>query len=149
VKRLTGTDVFGILVWTALAVFGLVTLVLVLLPYNMTGGNVPSQTPQLWEANPQPHPYGRDPRDYPSESIATYQGTPWESSEFLQNSFWYVARLGCCPWLLVMLVAAVEMLGRWDSFSIGQKAIRSTILASAIVITGLWSFALLHILSFS
>jgi len=48
-----------------------------------------------------------------------------------------------------MLVAAVEMLGRWDSFSIGQKAIRSTILAGAMVITGLWSFALLHILSFS
>ena len=87
-KRTWALRMLGNLAWAVLAAWSLVTLVLVLIPFYMTAGNVPSMGPGYMPTLPNEF-----------ATIATYRGTLWESNTFLQDAFWNVGYIGCCSWV--------------------------------------------------
>lgn len=117
-------------IWSVLAVSCLTIFLFVLIPFYMTGGNVPSMKPG-WVPT--------EPREY--ASIARYRGTIWEASSFLQDAFWHVACFGWLIWVPTILFSCKEMLLYWRFIPGSGRTIRLVILSSAILVTALWLVA--------
>jgi hypothetical protein len=109
---------------------GVVVLVFLLVPFYVTGGNVPSMGPG-W--------YPTEPHEF--ESIARYQGTMWEQSTFLQDAFWRIGCFGLCAWLPLLMIVSLEISASWPTLSQRQKQVRQFVRVGSIVVTGLWIMA--------
>ncbi len=125
-----------IALWCGLGVIALLVLVLVLVPFYMTGGNVPSLAPGWFPTEPDEF-----------ASIATFRGTIWEHSGFLQDAFWHVGYYACCFWLPLLLAVIVRVAALWGFLPTREKQVRLTILMGSVAVTGLWAVAIVRMLS--
>ena len=132
-KRASAISTLDIAIWVGFVGLSLVAIVFVLIPFYMTGGNVPSLEPG-WYPD----------KDYEFASIATYRGTIWENNTFLQEMFWRVGYFGCCFWLPLMLVTVLELGIRRESSSRRGQQLQRVALICSIVIGALWAIAILR-----
>jgi hypothetical protein len=119
----------GVFLWLALPM-SLLVVIFVLVPFFMTGGNVPSMEPGWVPDKP-----------YEFASIAAYKGTLWENNNVLQEIFWRVGCTGWCVWLPVLILTLVEAVIQWPRLSQPARGSRKVLLGAIVVFSILWFIA--------